>query len=93
MNLKDWPTDAIQIVCSPFGEHNEANMESVLQRECADCSAVIAVDSYTLRAASFLPSRHGRPIRFICESCFPSYDFDQVTEIHDHRHKEYRHER
>lgn len=84
--MKPWPKDAIMIVASLDGEEKRDQMESAVPVRCRDCKAVLMADSFTIRKAESLPSRHNRPIKFFCIRCFQNYDFKSVEEFHDDRY-------
>jgi len=82
---KRWPSDAIMIVAAPAGEEIQEKMESVVPATCRDCGCTVHADSYTIRRATSLPSRKGRPIKFFCINCCTSkYDTNSITELYDH---------
>jgi hypothetical protein len=80
-----WPSDCIVIVAELEGRENRAGMESVVRGFCRDCEAPVAADGFTVRASKALPSRHGRPVKFLCVRCYVKYDLRTITEFHDHR--------
>lgn len=83
--MKNWPADAVMIVAANAGQQITAHMESEVPAKCRDCKADVVADSFTIREAEQLPSRHGRPIRFFCIDCATKRNVNQITEFYDHR--------
>lgn len=84
---KRWPADVVMIIAAYAGSEDRSRMEAVVIGYCRDCHAALAVDSLTIRTAQQLPSRRGRPIRYLCPFCYTAYDLSTITEVHDHRHR------
>ena len=84
--LKDWPADAIVIVCALPQEFRHDLIGGDPQaRVCSDCEAIVLADSWTIRRAEAIPIRRGRPLRFLCLQCAAGYDYDQVQYSERHR--------
>ena len=84
---KPWPADAIVIVAALAGQERREQMDSVHEAACLDCGALVHYDGYTAERARAFPLKisRGRPIKFLCVTCFPKYDFLAVTYFEDHR--------
>lgn len=82
--VKPWPTDAVIVVAAIAGQEIREHMEGVLVRNCSDCGQVLHADTRTARAAEELPSRHNRPIEYLCVECAVTYDVRGI-ELHDLR--------
>ena len=93
-HLKEWPGDAIMIVCSTLEEANTYRMARVRPCECRDCGKAIVHDDETRiiadrleseLAASLRPGRELRPVKFFCIACAMTYDRQSIHILRDFR--------
>lgn len=79
--MKEWPRDAVIVVCSSKGKERRERMTQPVERTCRDCGKALVADLLTLAAAEKLPSRHNRPIDFLCIDC--ALKHKPPTEVHN----------
>ncbi len=80
---KPWPSEAVIIVAARAGDEKPDQMDGPFVANCRDCYGDLIADIHTVHKAEHLPTRHGRPIEFLCVHCCLAYE--RPTELHDDR--------
>lgn len=80
-----WPSDVIVIVAARAGREIREQMEGVVDATCRHCGGDLRADTRTLRRASELPERRGRPIEFFCIDCAVQHQRSEIDLLVDQR--------